>query len=75
MKSNKRLRQILKERGIKHVWVSEKTGISHSVLKGFLSGRVSSLKADAAIKIAKLLNVDVEYLVGLTDEHSQEGPS
>ena len=59
----KTLRSELDFQDIKVKELSVKTGISARTLEGYLNARASIPPADVAVKIAKALNVSVEYLV------------
>lgn len=48
--------------------LSMRTGIPQPTLNSYLSSREAIPPADAAVKIAKALNVTVEYLVTGSDE-------
>ena len=50
--------------------LATKTGISARTLEGYLGSRASIPPADVAVKIAKALDVSVEYLV--TGENENE---
>ena len=50
--------------------LSIKTGVSARTLEGYLGNRASIPPADVAVKIAKALDVSVEYLV--TGENENE---
>ena len=48
--------------------LSEKTGIPYNTILSYLNKYINSVpKADSAVKIAKVLNVSVEYLVSGQD--------
>jgi len=51
--------------------LSEKTGINKRTLDNYLTGHKSIPSADIAVKIAKALNVTVEYLVTGKDTHKE----
>lgn len=53
--------------------LSQKTGISQGSLSNYLKENSSTPSADIAVKIAKALNVTVEYLV--TNETSKNSQS
>lgn len=57
------LRSELDFQDIKVKELALKTGISQRTLEGYLSARGSIPPADVAVKIARALNVSVEYLV------------
>lgn len=54
--------------------LAAETGISQRTLEGYLSSRGSIPPADVAVKIARTLQVTVEYLVtGTVEEHYFSG--
>lgn len=57
------LRNELDYQGLTVKELSEKTGIPKPTLSCYLSSRQTMPTADAAVKIAKALNVSVEFLV------------
>ena len=57
------LRDILDVRDIQIKELSAKTGISKNTIDNYLSGQKSLPNAENAVKIAKVLEVSVEYLV------------
>ena len=59
----KTLRYEMDFQDIKLKELSIKTGISARTLEGYLGNRASIPPADVAVKIAKALDVSVEYLV------------
>lgn len=67
------LRSELDFQDIKVKELSWRTGISQRTLEGYLGARGSIPPADVAVKIAKALNVSVEYLVtGETEQNSRK---
>ena len=61
---SERLKNALSERGMKQTELSERTGISKSSISEWLNGRYEA-KADKIVLIAKALNVNESYLIGL----------
>ena len=57
------LRNEMEFQDIKVKELALRTGISQRTLEGYIGVRGSSPPADVAVKIAKALNVSVEYLV------------
>lgn len=66
----KTLRSEMEFKDIKIKELATKTGISARTLEGYLGSRASIPPADVAVKIAKALDVSVEYLV--TGENENE---
>lgn len=63
-----RIFTLLKERGIQQKEIAEYLMISPSVLSDWKTGRVKP-SAENISKIAELLNVSSDYLLGRTDDH------
>lgn len=61
---SERLKNALSERGMKQTELSERTGISKSSISEWLNGRYEA-KADKIVLIARALNVNESYLIGL----------
>lgn len=61
---SERLKNALSERGMKQTELSERTGISKSSISEWLNGRYEA-KADKIVLIAKALDVNESYLIGL----------
>lgn len=61
---SERLKNALSERGMKQTELSERTGVSKSSISEWLNGRYEA-KADKIVLIAKALNVNESYLIGL----------
>jgi transcriptional regulator with XRE-family HTH domain len=64
-----RLRQIIKDRGIKQTWVAERAGMPYSTLQSVLDDKRAP-SADTLFKIASALGVSADWLLGLKDEAS-----
>lgn len=67
------LRSELDFQDIKVKELAVKTGISQRTLEGYLGARGSIPPADVAVKIARVLNVSVEYLVTGDSEQNAKG--
>ena len=66
----KKLKQALKENGMKQITLAEKTGIPKSTISSYLSG-VFIPKKEYLLKMAEVLNVSPSWLLGY-DEHFQK---
>lgn len=69
------LRSELDFQDIKVKELAVRTGISQRTLEGYLGARGSIPPADVAVKIARVLNVSVEYLVTGEPEQNVRGRS
>ena len=61
---SERLREILSIRNMKQAEIVEKTGITRGAVSSYLSGRYLP-KQDSIYKMAKVLNVNPAWLMGL----------
>lgn len=71
------IRQIRKSKGLSLTDVREKTGIEANYLSRIETGKIVSPRVHTMIKIAKALNVTVEYIIGKAFKESPvvENPS
>ncbi|MBG9775844.1 helix-turn-helix transcriptional regulator [Brevibacillus laterosporus] len=60
------LKGILEERGIKQKWLQERVGLSRTALNRVING-LSTPSLDAALRIAKVLEIPVEVIWQLDD--------
>lgn len=67
MKISERIFMILEQKGMRQIDFSAKTGISQSTIADW-KRRKTNPSADKILKIAKALDVSVEYLLGGKDE-------
>ena len=56
------IREVRMSRGISQSELSEKSGVSRSIINGLETGRTSVTKTDTLLKIAHALNVTVDEL-------------
>lgn len=57
-----RIKEILKERGISQTWLAKQLDIPVKNLNPYINNKIE-LKLSTAIKIAKILNVDIKDLL------------
>lgn len=62
-----RIREILNERGIKQTWLADKAGLDRSTLSSIVANKHST-SLEAAMKITKVLNLEIEEIFELVDE-------
>lgn len=62
-----RLSKAMRNANIRQIELSEKTGISRAMISQYLSGAYKPKQINT-YKLAKALNVPVEYLLGLVDD-------
>ena len=57
-----RIKEVLKEKGVKQIWLAEKLGKSYNMVNGYVQNRRQpSLKS--LFEMAKLLNVEAKDLI------------
>ena len=71
MEFSERLKDLRKQAGLTQVDVAEKLGISQPAYASWERG-VKKPTQENLVKIAQILNVSVDYLVGNSDEKSDE---
>lgn len=71
MEFSERLKKLRKEAGLTQVDVAEKLGISQPAYASWERG-VKKPTQDNLVKIAQVLNVSVDYLVGNSEEKTDE---
>ena len=64
----KRLKEIRKEKGFSKEWVAEKAQISLDDYIQIESGNIFNYDISIVIRIAYILDIDVNYLLGWSDE-------
>ncbi len=57
-----RIKEVLKEKGIKQVWLAEKLGKSYNMVNGYVSNKRQP-SIEVLYEIAKLLQVDAKELL------------
>lgn len=71
MEFSERLKKLRKDAGLTQVDVSEKLGISQPAYASWERG-IKKPTQDNLVKIAQVLNVSIDYLVGNSEEKSDE---
>lgn len=64
-----RIKEVLKQKGIKQTWLSEKLGKSYAVVNAYVQNRKQP-KLETLYEIANLLSVDVKDLLISNKENS-----
>lgn len=67
MKSTDRIEALMKEKGWTKYKLAKESNLPQSTITSLLSGRVKHPSAETTSKIAEVLNVTVDYLLGNTD--------
>ena len=57
-----RIKQVLKEKGIKQKWLAEKLGKSYNMVNGYVQNRQQP-RLEVLYEIAKILDVEVKDLL------------
>ena len=71
MKTNEKIIYIMGKRGLNTLKLSREIGESNSTLTDFLKGKTEKISLNMALKIARVLDVSIEYLADddVTDEN------
>tara|TARA_B110001469_G_C9390791_1_gene201708 strand:- start:320 stop:511 length:192 start_codon:yes stop_codon:yes gene_type:complete len=56
------IKEVLKEKGIKQIWLAEKLGKSYNMVNGYVQNRQQP-RLEVLNKIADILNVDIKSLI------------
>jgi putative transcriptional regulator len=57
-----RIKEVLKEKGIKQIWLAEKLGKSYNMVNGYVTNKRQP-SIEVLYEIAKLLQVDAKELL------------
>ena len=57
-----RIKEVLKEKGIKQIWLAEKLGKSYNMVNGYVQNRQQP-RLEVLNKIATILDMDVRELI------------
>jgi len=57
-----RIKVVLKEKGIKQIWLADKLGKSYNMVNGYVQNRQQP-RLEILFEIAKLLNIDPKELI------------
>ena len=63
-----RIKEILKDKGIKQTWLSDKLGKSYNMVNGYVQNRQQP-RLEVLKEIARILNVDVRELIMPTKDN------
>ena len=56
------IKEVLKEKGIKQIWLAEKLGKSYNMVNGYVQNRQQP-RLEVLNKIADILDVDIKSLI------------
>ena len=57
-----RIKEVLKEKGIKQIWLAEKLGKSYNMVNGYVQNRQQP-RLEVLNDIAEILDVDIKELI------------
>jgi putative transcriptional regulator len=57
-----RIKEILKEKGIKQIWLADKLGKSYNMVNGYVQNRKQP-RLEILMSIAEILDIDVKDLI------------
>ena len=57
-----RIKEVLKEKGIKQIWLADKLGKSYNMVNGYVQNRQQP-RLEILISIAEILDIDVKKLI------------
>ena len=57
-----RIKEVLKEKGIKQIWLADKLGKSFNMVNSYIQNR-QQVRLETLIEIANILDVDVKELI------------
>ena len=66
-----RIKEVLKEKGIKQIWLADKLGKSYNMVNGYVQNRQQP-RLEVLIEIANILNVNVTKLLIQTKKNTIE---
>jgi len=66
-----RIKEVLKEKGIKQIWLADKLGKSYNMVNGYVQNRQQP-RLEVLIEIANILNVNVTELLIQTKKNTIE---
>ena len=57
-----RIKEVLKQKGIKQIWLADKLGKSYNMVNGYVQNRQQP-RLEVLDQIAKILEVNLKYLI------------
>jgi putative transcriptional regulator len=57
-----RITEVLKEKGVKQIWLAEKLGKSYNMVNGYVQNRQQP-RLETLMSIAEILDIDVKELI------------
>ena len=65
-----RIKEVLKEKGIKQIWLADKIGKSYNMVNGYVQNRQQP-RLEVLNDIAEILDVDIKELIVSTKENNK----
>ena len=65
-----RIKEVLKQKGIKQIWLANKLGKSYNMVNGYVQNRQQP-RLEVLREIANVLNVDVRELITSTKKEKE----
>jgi putative transcriptional regulator len=65
-----RIKEVLKEKGIKQIWLADKLGKSYNMVNGYVQNRQQP-RLEVLNDIAEILDVDIKELIVSTKEDNK----
>jgi putative transcriptional regulator len=65
-----RIKEVLKEKGIKQIWLADKIGKSYNMVNGYVQNRQQP-RLEVLNDIAEILDVDIKELIVSTKEDNK----
>ena len=65
-----RIKEVLKQKGIKQIWLANKLGKSYNMVNGYVQNRQQP-RLEVLSEIANILNVDVRELITSTKKEKE----
>jgi len=66
----KRIKEVLKQKGIKQIWLADKLGKSYNMVNGYVQNRQQP-RLEVLNEIAEILDVDIRELITSTKEEKE----
>ena len=63
-----RIKEVLKEKGIKQIWLADKLGKSYNMVNGYVQNRQQP-RLEVLKEIARILNIDMRELIMPTKDN------
>ncbi len=57
-----RIKEVLKEKGIKQIWLADKLGKSYNMVNSYVQNRTQP-RLEILMKIAEILDIDIKELI------------